>query len=168
MTNKFLVDSNVFIAASRLYYAFDIAPSFWIQFKDKLLEDNIVVIDVVKRELDAGNDALTEWVDDLKGINILSSKTANVINNYAKVIRYVAESDKYKKSALDNWSSGSVADPWLIAVAMDGGYTIITNEKNVGHITNPSKNAKIPDVAQHFGVNCINVFDFMRIMKMKL
>ena len=60
---------------------------------------------------------------------------------------------------------------WLIAVAMDLNTTIITEETPVGSglsTKNPSRNAKLPDVAKHFGVKCENLFYFMRQMNFKL
>ena len=49
--------------------------------------------------------------------------------------------------------------------------TIITEEStiNIGLSTkNPSKNAKLPDVANYFGVKCERLFYFMREMNFKL
>ena len=37
-----------------------------------------------------------------------------------------------------------------------------------GTSKNKSRNAKLPDVANHFGVKCENLFYFMRQMKFKL
>lgn len=35
-------------------------------------------------------------------------------------------------------------------------------EKGLGHITMPSGRPKIPDVAREFGVECIDLYTFMR------
>ena len=59
---------------------------------------------------------------------------------------------------------GIVADPWLIAAAAVNHYTIVTFEKpNDGlNARNPSKNAKIPDVASEFGVETVDLYSMMR------
>lgn len=54
---------------------------------------------------------------------------------------------------------------------MDIGATIITEEASAGpglSINNKSKNAKIPDVANHFGIKCERLFYFMRQMNFTL
>ncbi len=36
VTEKFLIDSNIFITPYQNYYPFDLAPGFWKQLADKL------------------------------------------------------------------------------------------------------------------------------------
>lgn len=53
---KFLIDSNTLITASRLYYASDLIPSFWEILAQKTKEKNLVLLDMVKDEIDRGWD----------------------------------------------------------------------------------------------------------------
>lgn len=55
---KFLIDSNTLMTASRQYYAHDIVPGFWATLENKLTTGNIVLLDMVKAEIDKGEDAL--------------------------------------------------------------------------------------------------------------
>ena len=47
---------------------------------------------------------------------------------------------------------------------------IVTMEQSTGVLSKKqkSKNPKIPDIAQHFKVSCITLFDFMREMHFTL
>jgi len=116
-------------------------------------------------------DGLSTWIKNLNNFKPQSTRTSSILVNYRKVLNYVQSCGLYKDEALRNWAQKDIADPWLIAVAMELKAIIITEEVSVGSglsTKNPSKNAKLPDVAKHFGVKCENLFYFMRQMNFKL
>ena len=78
-------------------------------------------------------------------------------------MEYLRQSPCYKPSALAEWSRSDVADPWLVASAKTLGFTIITFETSNPNLNNyqPSKYAKIPDVARVFDVEVCNLFEMM-------
>lgn len=171
MSEIFLLDSNTFITPYRLYYSFDFAPGYWQQLATSLQLDNVVVLDVVFKEVSKMEDELSTWIKNLNNFKPRSTRTSSILVNYGKVLNYVQSCGLYKDEALRNWSQEYIADPWLIAVAMDLNATIITEETPVGSglsTKNPSRNAKLPDVAKNFGVKCKNLFYFMRQMNFKL
>ena len=170
MAEKYLLDSNIFITPHRLYYPFDFAQGFWDQLEEKLKLENVSVLDVVVSEVSTLEDELSTWLRGLEGFVSLSVKSAPYVVNYGKVLTYVQDCGLYREEALRNWAKEGIADPWLIAVAMETGATIITDEIPAGGLSvkNKSRNAKIPDVANHFGVKCENLFYFMRKMEFKL
>ena len=49
-----------------------------------------------------------------------------------------------------------VADPFVIARAKISGASVVTQEKNT------KDTARIPNVCDHFGIDCKNLEDFMR------
>ena len=51
---KFLVDSNSFVAPYRQYYAFDLVPIYWDELSKKADKGRIVLLDMVKAEIDKG------------------------------------------------------------------------------------------------------------------
>lgn len=167
---KFLIDSNSFIAPFKLYYPFDLLPKFWEQLKSEMVEGNIVLLDMVKEELQKGDDELSIWVKDINKDIILSHKDISIINNYAAVLNHIQTCGFYKAKALSDWSKESVADPWLIAAAVTYGYTIITFETKSGNLDARAQcgRAKIPDVSRKFGVKCENLFYLMRQLSFKL
>ena len=60
-SEKFLIDANTLMTASRFFYAYDLVPSFWDTFEDEIKAGNIVLLDMVKAEIDKGEDELKQW-----------------------------------------------------------------------------------------------------------
>lgn len=165
---KFLLDSNTFITPYKNYYPFDFASSFWHQLLTNCSLDNVAVLDSVKEEVLKGEDELSAWMNSAKSIKICSRKDVSVVKKYSEILIHIQNSSLYNEKALRVWSKKEAADPWLIAVAAQYGYTIITFETSSGIITTPSGRPKIPDIGKEFGVHCENLFYFMRKMNFKL
>lgn len=72
--DRFLPDANTFITAYQTSYAFDIAPGYWKQLKPVLLRKNVFILDVVKAELEKGEDELTEWFRSIDELPFLIEK----------------------------------------------------------------------------------------------
>ena len=174
--DTFLIDANVLITPFQKYYPFDWAPGFWQCMEDAILSRDVVLLDVVKKEILKGQakpekkDDLTKWIEEFSDRDVLSRKSEEIINMYSEVLKYVQTCGLYKANALKEWASPSVADAWLIASACTGGHIIITFETpNSGLSKNsPSKKAKIPDVGKHFSVECKDLFYMMRRLGFKL
>lgn len=168
---KFLIDANTFMAAARLYYAYDLLPSFWEIFGEKIKEGNVVLLDMVKNEIDKGQDELQKWVmerqDDFQCCNHVDPE---IIPKYAEVMQYIHESGFYNEKGLDSWAKNDVADPWLIATAVAKGYTLITFEQSAGPLNSKNKSGKvkIPDVASYFGVKVHNLYYMMRQLEIRI
>ena len=165
MSNKiYLIDTNSLIEPFLKYYPFDFAPGFWEQMARFIEIGKIAVLDLVKNELLQGNDKLRDWVSALEMGAYIDRRQPPIIEKYSAVLQYIQSNPCYKISALQEWSKGTVADPWLIATAAVNHYTIVTFEKpnNGLNARAPSKNAKIPDVASEFGVEAIDLYSMMR------
>ena len=52
---SYIVDSDVFITAKNLYYAFDLCPGFWTSVVHHHREGRVFSIDRVRSELIAGH-----------------------------------------------------------------------------------------------------------------
>lgn len=174
MTNseKYLIDANSIITPYNTFYQFEFAPSFWEQLKNNF-SNNIYIIDKVKNEIlkPSNKDYLSEFINNISIQNIIKpDNQADIINKYSEILNFIASSPLYSDKALKNWSDEKVADPWLIATASVRGYTIITFEVSAGNINpkNPSKNAKIIDIAKVFGVKCENLYYMMKNLKFQL
>lgn len=164
----FLIDTNSLVTPFSNYYPFDFAPSFWSQLEENIQNGNIVILDMVKNEILNGNDELKDWMETIS-FNEIDRREKGIIAEYAKVLQYIQNNPCYKDSALTEWSKGTIADAWIIATAKVYGYTIITFEVGVKmNPKSPSKNAKIPDVAQYFDVKTENLFYLMRKLNFKL
>lgn len=164
-TEKFLIDSNSFITPYRFYYAFDLVPSYWKELSKHAESSRIMLLDMVKTEINQGKDSLTDWIHENEtSFMVCNHKTGAIVSKYQEVMRYVQTCGYYNNKAITEWSKATVADPWLIATAAVNGYTIISDEATAGtlSIKNKSKNPKIPDVAKAFGVKSEPLFYMMR------
>ena len=47
-SEKFLLDANTLMTASRFFYAYDLVPSFWEIFGEEIKAGNIILLDMVK------------------------------------------------------------------------------------------------------------------------
>ncbi|MDD6069874.1 MAG: DUF4411 family protein [Clostridiales bacterium] len=170
-SDKFLIDANTLMTAARLYYAYDLAPSFWEAFGEKIEEGNIILLDMVKNEIDKGQDELKAWVDERQGdFKICNHVDSEIIPQYVKVMQYIQECGFYNEKGLNSWAKDDVADPWLIATAAAKDYCLITFEQSAGSLStkNKSGKVKIPDVASHFGVKVYTLYYMMRQLGIKI
>jgi len=162
----FLIDANSLITPHLTYYPFDFAESFWSQMEEHIQNGDIAILDLVKDEILQGEDSLKDWMEALTISNYIDRRDPTILAHYGAILGHIQSNACYKPSALAEWAKGTVADPWLISVAKAKGYTIITFEvPNKGlNSRSPSKNAKIPDVANVFGVKTENLFYMMRAL----
>ncbi len=170
MSSKFLIDSNAIIEPFNTFYPFDFAGSFWSQLKEKIDNKDVIILDLVRDEIRTADDELTDWIKTISEDLIMNIVNPNIIGEFSKILDYIQHSNLYKDSALDAWSDAKVADAWLIATAKVHNYTIVTFEKpNLGiNANNPSRNAKIPDIAMEFNVECCDLYKMMRALKFSL
>lgn len=166
----FLIDANSLITPHLTYYPFDFAPGFWQQMQQHILSGRIVILDMVKNEILEGNDNLTEWMKSLTIGKFVDRREPSILFFYSEVLQHIQNNPCYQPAALAEWSRETVADPWLISAAKANNYTIVTLEvSNPGlNPKTPSKNAKIPDVADALGVKSTNLFYMMRELKFSL
>ena len=164
----YIIDTNSFITPKNLYYPFDIAPGFWSQLALHIENSNVVILDRVQNEIIIGNDELTSWYTGIPNKKIIESKFLTV--EYGEVLNHIQDSPKYQNAAVLKWAKADVADAWLIAAAIKNQFVIVTLEKPQTGLNDgrPKKEAKIPDVAGHFGVRTINLFEMMRELKFKM
>ena len=128
------------------------------------------MLDKVKDELLKGDDELSDWMLSLQVNRLIDHRDPDILGKYGAVLQYVQSDQRYKPAALEEWSKDSVADAWLIATAAAHNCTIVTFETRNGglSVSNPSKNAKIPDVADIFGVVTKDLYYMMRALGITL
>lgn len=168
----FLVDSNALIVPYQQYYSFDFGKLFWDQLQEQIEEGNIAILDMVKEELLKGreDDRLRKWIEEIEIGCFIDHRETEIVAEYGRVLRYVQECGLYKDTALAAWSQLSIADPWLIAVSKVKGYKLVTFETTFEKldVRNKTKRVRIPDVAKHFNVDVVKLFDMMRELDFRL
>lgn len=158
----YLVDSNFFIQAHRAYYPLDVVESFWHKISELARHKKFRSIDKVRKEIyekSSHEDELKIWCQaNLPDDFFLSTEGA--IGQYIKIVQWAKTMNKhYTQNAIDVFLETDLADPWLIAYALNKDITIVTYEKSE---PKRKKQIKIPDVCNQFGVRCINTVDMLR------
>lgn len=163
---SFLMDTNSFVEPYRLYYQFDIFPQYWDFIKEKIEDGSISILDKVRNEILAPckKDDLADWIAKIEVKNLIRHNEQEIIYVYAQTMQNIKNDKRYKESAIEEWSRKDVADPWLIAAAKVYHLKGVTFESRNGNLNpiNPSKVAKIPDVAQSFNVQTLNLYAMLK------
>lgn len=95
----FLIDTNALVTPYHQYYAFDLVPTYWDKLRQPIKEGRIVMLDTVKREIEAGTDNLSEWIRDVEGLKVIPTNEQEILEgtegkNYEKNYKkgqYVSE-----------------------------------------------------------------------------
>lgn len=160
-----IVDSDVFITAKNLYYAFDICPGFWKRLIRCHEEKTVYSIDRVRSELLAGDkkENLVQWVrDDVPQSFFKPVDTLEIVEAYRKIMLWIQHHQAYFESAKAKFASG--ADGWLVAFAKEHNATVVTNERLA---PDARRDIKLPDVCNAFEVRYTNVFDMLRTLQVQ-
>jgi hypothetical protein len=167
---EYCLDTSVYTQAHRQYYAFDLAPGFWKSLIIHAENEVLVSPMAVFTELAKGNDELAKWAKENKDL-IFSDPDTKVVEAFRQIADFINlryESEHWIRLFLGG------ADPWVIAHAKAHGLIVATMEGNKGSedINPKSKQIrgkiKIPNVCDHFGVNCISTFELIRALKIGL
>lgn len=169
----YVIDANILIDSHRQFYHFDIAPSFWNQLGEKIIADKIILIENVTEEIlvsevEEEKDDIQLWLEGiLEAVEIRATDTQEVINTYADIMNMIQQNERYESSALAQWADIKIADPWIIAFAKVHKATIVTRETKIQG-GQQLKKLKIPNVAEDYGVECIDLFEMMKRLEIKL
>lgn len=159
----YLLDSNAFMEANRLYYGFDIAPGFWTWLASPGLADQLGSIEVVKDEITAGTGDLVKWAR-ARSASFWLPDTVEVVAAMAEIAAWVTDPTRqYRQEAVDEFLDS--ADYRLIAHARATGSTVVTREQPA---PDSKKKVKIPDVCNAFGVAWTDPFSAYRALGMRL
>jgi len=150
----YVLDANVFIAASRLHYGLDFCPAFW----DWLVERNeaglVFSIDRIGSEVEGGNDALVHWAA-ARGAGFFLRPDAALLPALERVSAW-ATSQRYEPAAAGTFLQ--VADYYLVAHALAHGHVVVTHEVP----SNSTKQIKIPNVCIGLGITVMTPFEMLR------
>ncbi len=154
----FLLDSNVFINASRLYYHPDIAPTFWTWLADQNRMGRIASVARVKAEIDDGRYGyLKKWSSDLPD-SFWLRPGGNAVNSMTWLADWVMHPNRpYWDSARAEFLN--VADYYLVAQAHSANASVVTFELPA---PNSRKRVLIPDACDAMGVDYVEPFEVYR------
>ncbi len=147
----YVLDTNSFSVCGHYFPAR--FPTFWQSFDALVNSGGIISVREVRNELENHSrwQHLLDWVLANRGIFLLPEpeETAFVaqifsIPHFQQLI-----------GATQRLTGRPVADPFIIASANHRGAIVVTEESNKPNA------AKIPNVCEHFGIECVSIEELM-------
>jgi len=156
---KYCLDANVLIQAWQKYYNPKFCQDYWVILNELGKSNKIFMPESVYKEIIRTDDDLSKW---LKSSNIPIEKiTESVVANWKRIL----DADPEHQKLVDNIRGRSLADPWVIAHAMDKKATVVTKE--IKETALNSKRIRIPNVCDNVGVRWIDDFKFIDELNIK-
>lgn len=157
----YLADSNVLIEAKNRYYAFDIAPGFWVWLELAHAGSLVCSIEAVKDELLEKDDELADWAGAHESFFCPIDQATT--RHFGDLSAWAASGD-FTPAALANFT-GSNADYLLVAYAREHQYTVVTHERSQPRA---KKRILIPDACAAMDVTTTDTFQMLRRTGAKL
>ncbi len=151
---RYLLDANIFIQAKNLHYGFDFCPAFWEWLDAKNAEGVVLSIEKVADELLAGDDELTNWVNE-RGDDFFLKPDDAVLPALTQVSSWAMTQD-YEPVAVSTFFQ--VADYWLVAHALAHGFVVVTHEIPA----NTTKKLKIPNACDGLDIRFVTPYEMLR------
>ncbi|MBF0309071.1 MAG: DUF4411 family protein [Magnetococcales bacterium] len=149
---KYCLDSNIFIEAWNKHYAPHFAPEYW-EILDQLAQEGVIFApEEVKRELVRVEDALNQWVEARPH---LFHKIDDAVQ---ECVIEIFQTEKNQR-LIQEGTSRSAADPWVVAHAMAENAVVVTKET---YEDKSPKKVRIPNVCESMGVEWIDEFEFLK------
>jgi Domain of unknown function (DUF4411) len=164
--HTYCIDANVLIQAWQKYYAPDICPDYWTILNVLGEEGRIFIPEEVKKEIVADNksegteDELSRWLRRC-AIPVVKPNEGTI-----KCWQQILQANPLHKLLVDNVKGRSLADPWVIAHAMNKKATVVTKESPITAL-NAKKPVTIPNVCDNMGVRWIDDFAFIKELGLK-
>ena len=147
----YVFDTNGFRVLGNYYP--DQFPTFWRQFNQAVINRQIISVKEVHRELESQvQPPLSNWVKDHKGIFIPPPPTRRRGSSHLFFQLNIFETLVRVQNRL---TGIPCADPFVIAKAESIDGCVVTEE------TLKPNAAKIPNVCEHYGVDCTNLQGLM-------
>ena len=152
--SKYCLDANVLIQAWQKYYSPKFCPDYWDVLNDLGQLGKIFIPQNVFDEIMKTEDELAQW---LKNSNI---SIKEIDGKVANCLRDIYSANPLHKYLVDNTKQRSLADPWVIAHALNENACVVTKEEKV---TAPNTTRiKIPNVCENMSIRWINDFEFVQ------
>lgn len=148
-----LLDTNIIVRCALEYYRFTTFPGVWAWIARTLEQGALVLIPEVHDELASWGEPISSWMQEQA---VVSVPTVSMDITVARV-RVAEEIDSMNlhPDSVAQFHAGADID--LVAYALAGDHRVVTFETKEAS-NKSSKRAKIPDVCDQLGVQCLNPF----------
>ena len=156
----YVIDSNFFIQAHRVYYPLDVAYSFWQKVKQLAYEGKIISIDKVRDEIFDHNDELETWCKENLPDDFFKD-SSSIISEYRQVTAWaISRNNHFLPQALNEFLDATEADAFIVAFVLnDSNKVLVTQETS--EPTRRNK-VKIPDACIALNIRYLNVMEMFR------
>ncbi|NQT19655.1 MAG: DUF4411 family protein [Planctomycetes bacterium] len=148
----YVFDTSSFIVLS--HYFPQRFPSFWEQFDEAVSQGAVISVREVYKELDkeASKEHLHDWLKRNKQVFLMpSEEETEFVAEIFAVTHF-----QYLVTQKQRLKGTPVADPFVIASARIDNACVVTEESMKPNAAN------IPNVCEHFSIQCTNIEGFMR------
>lgn len=146
---KYSIDTSALLDGWRRYYSPDVFPGLWTRLQGLIEGGSLRATVEVLSELEKKDDEVYKWAQANGEMFVPIDEETQValtvvLQNYPRLV--------------NTQRARSTADPWVIALGLINGCTVITGEQPSNNLQRP----KIPDVCQDLGVQCMNLLQLFR------
>jgi len=156
---KYCLDANVLIQAWQKYYSPKICPDYWILLNELGTNNRIFLPENVFDEIMRTEDDLKDWIRQSK------IPIHEIDGNVAECLKKIYAANPVHQYLVDNTKQRSLADPWVIAHALNENACVVTKEEKVT-AQNTTK-IKIPNVCENMGIRWINDFQLVEELNIR-
>ncbi len=143
----YILDSSVFIEAWVKYYSPVFCTGYFTSLERLGQQGRLAIPQKVYDEIERKTDELFEWV---KNSHI---PVRPITESVQKSLRRLNEKDTKHRRLTDTMKGRSMADPWVIAHAMDEEAVVVSKEEKI--VTPGSTKVRIPNVCDAMDVRCV-------------
>ena len=150
---KYCLDTNIFIEPWNKFYSPKFTKGYWEILADLAQTGVLFSITEVKKEIEKIDDDLLKWTKDKK---FFKNPNEAVQQRMKEIL------EKYP-NLIDHSKGRSIADPWVIAHAESENAAVVTLEQKAVK----ASQVKIPDVCEREGIECIDIYDLLKLLKIE-
>lgn len=161
MTERYLLDSNIFIEAENQSYPHEIFPGIWKLFETYAKRKIFFSLDKVYYELLKGHDFITEWAKSNKDMFVNSGYDG--VRFFDEMSNILNKHNCPKKHQQTFLASATVADAFIVSYAKSHECTVVTREQATRNGFNGK--VKIPDMCRELEVRCITMTELLKELK---
>jgi len=148
----YLFDTNSLSVIFRHYY-YERFPSFWEKFDSFKEKGKIISVRETRKEIEIikRGDRLEDWIK--QNSDFFKDPTIEELKFITTIYSVNHFQHNLEKTKLLN--GGAFADPFIIAKARVNNAIVVTQEKR------KENGAKIPNICEYFGIECIDLNGFL-------
>lgn len=149
----YCLDANVLIEAWQKYYSPLFCSGYWEILTELGTRQRIFLPEEVYKEIIRTDDDLSAW------LKVSRIPIREINGSVIRHLQSIYAHNTIHEKLVDSVKGRSLADPWVIAHALNEGATVVTKEEKITAIS--SSKVKIPNVCENMSIRCIDDFKFV-------